>query len=165
MVVLGGAGTRFGALVGGFFYTLLDYRLRSLAGEERIQDLPDVLRIPLSEPLFLLGRCSSRSSSSFPAGWRACRARIRAARRQAAARAEGDRRVSVRIAWERRGAGSPLVLVHGLGYARWGWEPVVDAARRALRGRSCLDNRGIGESDAPPGPYSAAEIAEDDVVA
>ena len=55
MVVLGGAGTRFGALVGGFLYTLLDYRLRNLAGEERIQDLPDVLRIPLSEPLFLLG--------------------------------------------------------------------------------------------------------------
>jgi branched-chain amino acid transport system permease protein len=55
MVVLGGAGTRFGALVGGFLYTLLDYRLRSLSGDERIQDLPDVLRIPLSEPLFLLG--------------------------------------------------------------------------------------------------------------
>ena len=55
MVVLGGTGTRFGALVGGFAYTLLDNRLRNLAGEERIQDLPDVLRIPLSEPLFLLG--------------------------------------------------------------------------------------------------------------
>ena len=55
MVVLGGAGTRFGAMVGGFLYTLLDYRLRAVAGEERIQDLPDVLRIPLSEPLFLLG--------------------------------------------------------------------------------------------------------------
>jgi branched-chain amino acid transport system permease protein len=55
MVVLGGAGTRYGALIGGFVYTLLDYRLRAVAGEERIQDLPDVLRIPLSEPLFLLG--------------------------------------------------------------------------------------------------------------
>jgi branched-chain amino acid transport system permease protein len=55
MVVLGGAGTRFGALIGGFLYTLLDNRLRNLAGEERIQDLPDVLRVPLSEPLFLLG--------------------------------------------------------------------------------------------------------------
>jgi len=55
MVVLGGAGMRFGAMVGGFLYTLLDYRLRAVAGEERIQDLPDVLRIPLSEPLFLLG--------------------------------------------------------------------------------------------------------------
>lgn len=55
MVVLGGAGMRFGAMVGGFLYTLLDYRLRAVAGEERIQDLPDVLRVPLSEPLFLLG--------------------------------------------------------------------------------------------------------------
>jgi branched-chain amino acid transport system permease protein len=55
MVVLGGAGTRFGALVGGFVYTLLDYRLRNLSDETRIQDLPDVFRIPLSEPLFLLG--------------------------------------------------------------------------------------------------------------
>ncbi len=55
MVVLGGAGSRFGALAGGFVYTLLDYRLRNLAGEERIQALPDVLRVPLSEPLFLLG--------------------------------------------------------------------------------------------------------------
>jgi branched-chain amino acid transport system permease protein len=55
MVVLGGTGTRFGALVGGFLYTLLDNRLRNLASEERIQDLPDVLRVPLSEPLFLLG--------------------------------------------------------------------------------------------------------------
>jgi branched-chain amino acid transport system permease protein len=55
MVVLGGAGTRFGALVGGFLYTLLDYRLRDLSGAEKIQELPDVLRIPLSEPLFLLG--------------------------------------------------------------------------------------------------------------
>jgi branched-chain amino acid transport system permease protein len=55
MVVLGGAGTRFGALVGGFLYTLLDYRLRGLSNAEQIQELPDVLRIPLSEPLFLLG--------------------------------------------------------------------------------------------------------------
>src|SRR5205823_1638391 len=31
----------------------------------------------------------------------------------------------VRIAYELRGAGKPLLLVHGLGYARWGWEPVV----------------------------------------
>ena len=68
--------------------------------------------------------------------------------------------MSVRIAWARRGAGPPLVLVHGLGYARWGWEPVV--AGLAERFELLLfDNRGIGESDAPPGPYSAAEMATD----
>ena len=55
MVVLGGAGTRYGAMLGGFLYTLLDQRLGSLAGSSEVQDLPDVLRVPLSEPLFLLG--------------------------------------------------------------------------------------------------------------
>ena len=55
MVVLGGVGTRFGAMVGGFLYTLLDQRLGALAGSSEVQGLPDVLRVPLSEPLFLLG--------------------------------------------------------------------------------------------------------------
>ena len=55
MVVLGGLGFRWGAIVGGVLYTLLDQRLTVLAGSEAITGLPDVLRIPLSEPLFLLG--------------------------------------------------------------------------------------------------------------
>jgi branched-chain amino acid transport system permease protein len=55
MVVIGGAGTRYGALLGGFLYTLLDQRLGALAGSERVQDLPNVIRTPLSEPLFILG--------------------------------------------------------------------------------------------------------------
>ena len=68
--------------------------------------------------------------------------------------------MTVRIAWERRGEGPPLVLVHGLGYARWGWEPVADLLAERFD-VVLLDNRGIGESDAPPGPYSAAEMAAD----
>jgi branched-chain amino acid transport system permease protein len=55
MVVLGGVGFRWGAIVGGVLYTLLDQRLAVLAGSEAIAGLPDLLRIPLSEPLFLLG--------------------------------------------------------------------------------------------------------------
>jgi len=77
MVVLGGAGTRFGALIGGFLYTLLDYRLRAVAGEERIQDLPDVLRIPLSEPLFLLGALFIAVVFFVPGGLTSLPARIR----------------------------------------------------------------------------------------
>jgi 3-oxoadipate enol-lactonase len=66
----------------------------------------------------------------------------------------------VRIAYETRGTGEPLLLVHGLGYARWGWEPVVgELAARFLV--VLFDNRGIGESDVPPGPYTARELAED----
>lgn len=55
MVVLGGVGFRWGAILGGVLYTILDQRLTVLARSEWIHALPDVLRIPLSEPLFLLG--------------------------------------------------------------------------------------------------------------
>jgi branched-chain amino acid transport system permease protein len=55
MVVIGGAGTRWGALLGGALYTLADNRLLALAGSATVQDLPKVLRTPLSEPLFVLG--------------------------------------------------------------------------------------------------------------
>jgi 3-oxoadipate enol-lactonase len=68
----------------------------------------------------------------------------------------------MRIAWERHGAGPPLLLIHGLGYARWGWEPVVEALSRSFD-LLLFDNRGIGESDAPPGPYTAAQLAADAV--
>jgi 3-oxoadipate enol-lactonase len=70
--------------------------------------------------------------------------------------------VSMRIAWERHGAGPPLLLIHGLGYARWGWEPVLPGLAERFD-VLLFDNRGIGESDVPPGPYAVAEMAADAV--
>ena len=55
MVVIGGTGTRWGAVLGGAVYTFLDNRLLDWSDSERIQDLPNVLSTPLSEPLFVLG--------------------------------------------------------------------------------------------------------------
>lgn len=72
-------------------------------------------------------------------------------------------RTSVRIAWEAVGSGPPVVLLHGLGYGRWGWGPVVAPLAERFR-VVLLDNRGIGESDVPPGPYTARELADDVVV-
>jgi 3-oxoadipate enol-lactonase len=66
----------------------------------------------------------------------------------------------MKIAWEARGAGEPVLLIHGLGYARWGWEPVAEPLARRFR-LLLFDNRGIGESEIPPGPYTAAAMAED----
>ncbi len=86
MVVLGGAGSRFGALAGGFVYTLLDYRLRNLAGEERIQGLPDVFRVPLSEPLFLLGALFVAIVFFAPGGVSSLPARLRLLARRRTAR-------------------------------------------------------------------------------
>ena len=68
--------------------------------------------------------------------------------------------MSVHIAWERRGSGPPVVLIHGLGYARWGWDPVADGLAERFE-IVLLDNRGIAESDAPPGPYTCVEMAAD----
>jgi pimeloyl-ACP methyl ester carboxylesterase len=68
----------------------------------------------------------------------------------------------MKIAWERRGSGAPLLLIHGLGYARWGWEPVLPELAEQFD-VILFDNRGIGESDAPPGPYTVAEMAADAV--
>jgi len=69
MVVLGGPGTRWGALLGGVVYTLLDQRLAVLASSSHITALPAVLRVPLSQPLFLLGTLFCSSSCSCPAAW------------------------------------------------------------------------------------------------
>jgi len=55
MVVIGGTGTKWGAILGGMLYTFLDLRLPSFVDNEQVRDLPGVLRTPLSEPLFVLG--------------------------------------------------------------------------------------------------------------
>jgi branched-chain amino acid transport system permease protein len=55
MVVIGGTGTTWGAMLGGALYTYLDHRLGALADSGTVQSLPGVLETPLSEPLFILG--------------------------------------------------------------------------------------------------------------
>ncbi|WP_344669792.1 branched-chain amino acid ABC transporter permease [Catenulispora yoronensis] len=55
MVVLGGSGTRWGPVLGGVLYTLLDHRLGALATSDSVAGLPTALRVPLSQPLVLLG--------------------------------------------------------------------------------------------------------------
>jgi 3-oxoadipate enol-lactonase len=67
---------------------------------------------------------------------------------------------SVAIAYDVRGQGSPLVLIHGVGVGRWGWEPVVDRLARQFRVIT-IDNRGIGASDVPAGSYSTRVLASD----
>ena len=68
----------------------------------------------------------------------------------------------VRIAYDVRGAGEPLLLIHGLGYTREGWGPVRDVLAEHFLVIS-HDNRGLGDSDVPPAPYSAAAMAGDAV--
>lgn len=83
MVVLGGTGTRYGAMVGGIVYTLLDQRLGALAGSSTIEDLPGVLRTPLSEPLFILGTLFILVVFFIPGGLTGLARRLRGLRRAA----------------------------------------------------------------------------------
>lgn len=66
----------------------------------------------------------------------------------------------IRLEWEEHGSGDPVLLIHGLGYARWGWGPLVAPLAEHFRVIT-FDNRGIGGSSIPPGPYTAAEMATD----
>jgi branched-chain amino acid transport system permease protein len=55
MVVIGGAGTRWGAILGGALYTFLDNRLLDWSDSSVVRDLPGFIETPVSEPLFVLG--------------------------------------------------------------------------------------------------------------
>ncbi|MEZ0072946.1 alpha/beta fold hydrolase [Planotetraspora sp. GP83] len=63
------------------------------------------------------------------------------------------------LAYERRGSGSPLVLLHGIGHHRQGWLPVLDllAERHDV---IAVDFPGFGESPPLPSglPYNAETL-------
>ncbi|MEV8565366.1 branched-chain amino acid ABC transporter permease [Streptomyces sp. NPDC051322] len=80
MVVLGGSGSRWGPLIGGVLYTWADHRLGDLAGSGPVADLPAVLRVPLSQPLFLLGAVFVLVVQVFPGGVVRIPERVRTAR-------------------------------------------------------------------------------------
>lgn len=65
-----------------------------------------------------------------------------------------------KIYWTEQGSGEPILLIMG---HRWGhqmWHQI--APRLAAEHRVILfDNRGVGESDKPAGPYTAAQMAGD----
>jgi branched-chain amino acid transport system permease protein len=55
MVVIGGAGSRWGAVLGGILYTYVNNRLTAIGSSSTVNGLPHALRTPLEQPLFLLG--------------------------------------------------------------------------------------------------------------
>jgi branched-chain amino acid transport system permease protein len=80
MVVLGGAGTKWGAVLGGALYWYLKDRLGAIGDSSTVHDLPGVLRTPLSEPLFLLGALFVLVVFFLPGGIAAVGARLRGRR-------------------------------------------------------------------------------------
>ncbi len=62
--------------------------------------------------------------------------------------------------WESHGAGDPVLLVMGLGMTATGWWRTIPVLAEQLRVLA-FDNRGVGRSDRPPGPYAVAQMADD----
>jgi len=67
---------------------------------------------------------------------------------------------SAKIYWDEQGQGTPLILIMGLGYPSALWHRTRPALSQHFR-TIALDNRGVGSSDVPPGPYSIATMASD----
>ncbi len=66
----------------------------------------------------------------------------------------------INIYYEIHGSGPPLLLVSGLGYNLWQWHKMVPGLAKHFQVIT-FDNRGVGQSDKPTGPYSAAMLAAD----
>lgn len=65
-----------------------------------------------------------------------------------------------RIYWDEQGKGAPILLIMGLGYPSCMWHrtrPLLAERFRTI----AFDNRGIGNSDVPAGPYSISLMASD----
>ncbi|MGB9203396.1 MAG: alpha/beta fold hydrolase [Terriglobales bacterium] len=65
-----------------------------------------------------------------------------------------------KIYWDEQGQGAPVLLIMGLGYTSAMWHrtrPVLAQHFRTI----AFDNRGVGLSNVPPGPYSIATMASD----
>jgi 3-oxoadipate enol-lactonase len=66
----------------------------------------------------------------------------------------------VQLYWDEQGQGAPMLLIMGLGWPSQMWyrsRPVLAAKFRTI----AFDNRGVGQSDVPPGPYPIAVMAAD----
>jgi pimeloyl-ACP methyl ester carboxylesterase len=66
----------------------------------------------------------------------------------------------IKMHYEEQGSGEPLLFIMGLAGNRLAWIPVLPFFKDKYR---CIyfDNRGTGQSDAPEGPYSMEQMADD----
>lgn len=66
----------------------------------------------------------------------------------------------IKINYIDKGQGEPLVLISGAGSALGDWKAQIKEFQRLFR-TIAFDNRGVGSSDKPPGPYSVKMMADD----
>jgi pimeloyl-ACP methyl ester carboxylesterase len=63
-------------------------------------------------------------------------------------------------AYDVDGSGEALLMIQGLGYGRTGWGPAPSRLARRFEVVT-FDNRGFGDGEVTPGPYTTAQLAGD----
>lgn len=66
----------------------------------------------------------------------------------------------IELYYEIYGEGTPLLLISGLGYTLWQWHRMIPLLADHFQVVT-FDNRGVGQSDRPAGPYTAGMLAAD----
>jgi 3-oxoadipate enol-lactonase len=67
-----------------------------------------------------------------------------------------------RIYWQEYGSGQPVLLIMGLSFSSEMWFRILPELQASFR-ILIFDNRGIGQSDVPRGPYTIRQMAADAV--
>lgn len=68
--------------------------------------------------------------------------------------------LGTRLYWNECGSGPPVLLIMGLSFTHEMWARVLPSLTPRYRA-IFFDNRGMGRSDVPPGPYSVRQMASD----
>jgi pimeloyl-ACP methyl ester carboxylesterase len=72
----------------------------------------------------------------------------------------GARVNGISLYYEVHGEGPRLALIEGVGYHSWMWYRQIPEFSQHFR-TLVYDNRGVGRSDKPPGPYTHVQNADD----
>lgn len=91
MVVLGGSGKRWGAIIGGVVYAYASQSLARLSGSVTVAGLPGFVRRPVEQPMFLLGLAFVAIVLFVPGGISGIPTRLSALRERARATTRPER--------------------------------------------------------------------------
>lgn len=68
----------------------------------------------------------------------------------------------IELYYEIHGSGKQLILIAGLGYSHWQWHKMIPLLAEHFQVIT-FDNRGVGQSEKPAGPYTAQMLAQDTI--
>ncbi len=69
----------------------------------------------------------------------------------------------IHVYYEIYGEGTPIIFISGLGGDHYAWLPVAEILSQQHYQVIVFDNRGVGQTDIPQGPYTGKQMAADTI--